>query len=424
MSEFQFTLEPYSGQKSRHRCPKCNAPEKTFVRYIDRATGGYIHPDVGRCNRENNCGYHYKPRQYFHEHNFPNTPEIAIALKDDIVTMKKPISLISFDALKASLKKHEDNYFVQFLVNLFGTEITCEVVAKYFIGTSKHWEGSTIFWQIDIKGKIRSGKIMLYNPVTGKRVKYPFNHITWVHELLKQEDFVLKQCFFGEHLLQDRSKPVAIVESEKTAIIASVYIPDFIWIAVGGLNNLKAEICELLKGRSVILFPDLNCFDKWNKKAEELSHITKFIVSDFLERNATSDERQKGLDIADYLIRYDYKEFVSPEPEPPPPPFRKDIETFSDEGRIIIIILKNKDISQEHSPGLWDKEITELESGLKQISLPENPIKLNPYSTIINASQFIQSHLDFIKANNGNLTYLPYLKRLQEIKQLLSKSLN
>jgi len=56
---------------------------------------------------------------------------------------------------------------------------------------------------------------MLYSPTTGKRVKEPFNHITWVHKALKQPDFNLKQCLFGEHLLQDKTKPVAIVESEK-----------------------------------------------------------------------------------------------------------------------------------------------------------------------------------------------------------------
>jgi hypothetical protein len=66
---------------------------------------------------------------------------------------------------------------------------------------------------------------------------------------------------FGEHLLIDKTKPVAIVESEKTAVIASVYLPQFIWVAVGSLTNLNAEKCNVLKGRTVTLFPDLNGFD-------------------------------------------------------------------------------------------------------------------------------------------------------------------
>lgn len=69
---------------------------------------------------------------------------------------------------------------------------------------------------------------MLYDSETGKRVKHPYNHITWAHSLLKQKDFNLKQYFFGEHLLlKSIDKPIAVVESEKAALIASFYMPQF-----------------------------------------------------------------------------------------------------------------------------------------------------------------------------------------------------
>ena len=152
---------------------------------------------------------------------------------------------------------------------------------------------------------------MLYSPTTGKRVKEPFNHISWVHKALKQPEFELRQCLFGEHLIKhDLFKPVAIVESEKTAVIASVYLPQFIWLAVGSLTNLNAEKCSILKGRTVTLFPDLNGFQKWNSKAKELSHLAKFTVSDLLERKATEAERKQGLDLADYLLKFSYKDFL------------------------------------------------------------------------------------------------------------------
>ncbi|MBK9221012.1 MAG: hypothetical protein IPO16_02680 [Saprospiraceae bacterium] len=190
-----------------------------------------------------------------------------------------------------------------YLEKLFGYEMTNQLISKYHIGTSKKWNNSTIFWQVDILGKIRTGKIMLYDPVSGKRIKKPYNHISWVHSSLKDTTFTLQQCFFGEHLLQDETlKPVAIVESEKTAIIASVYLPEFIWLAVGSINNLSTERCKVLQGRNVVLYPDLNAFDKWQQKAMALSGVANFKVSDLLESNASDPEKQLGLDLADYLI--------------------------------------------------------------------------------------------------------------------------
>jgi rubredoxin len=325
MNTYRYILEPYKGLKTRYRCPSCQR-DKEFVRYIDTQTGEHVHPDVGRCNRENNCGYHYTPRQYFQDNNISfdtyktNIPASIRFKNKRVVPHPQPASYIPVDIFKASLKNHETNYFVQFLTKKFGYDVTSELVSRYFIGTSKHWEGSTVFWQVDLKGKIRTGKIMLYNPVNGKRVKEPYDHICGIHKKLNLPEFNLKQCLFGEHQLIDKTKPVAVVESEKTAIIASVYLPQFIWVAVGGINSLNADKCSVLIGRSVILFPDLNAFEKWSDKAKELSHLANFTVSDLLERKATSEDRKQGLDLADYLLKHDPYSFALHEPKPSIPP--------------------------------------------------------------------------------------------------------
>lgn len=298
---------------SRYYCPRCKNLQKTFTRYIDLETGNHINPIVGKCNREINCGHHFTPKEYFQLKGIPfeNTCNKVNMIPLEEV---KPISYVLPHILNSSMKNYKQNYFVEHLVSQFGIEETNKLIDKYFIGTAKHWEGATVFWQKDIVGNIRSGKIMLYNPTSGKRIKEPFNHINWVHKVLKLDNFNLKQCLFGEHLLQDKTKPVAIVESEKTAIIASVYVPDYIWLASGSLSNLNTEKCTILKGRIVTLFPDIKGFDKWNAKAQELSHIATFNISDLLERKATQEEREKGLDLADYLIRFNYKEFISSAP--------------------------------------------------------------------------------------------------------------
>lgn len=320
-------LQKYKGISTRHTCPECGQ-KQSFTLYCDGNTHQPINKTVGRCNRESNCGYHYTPKQYFQDNNIPfDVPQSKTYKPKPVTLQPKPITFIPVEVFKQSLQIEKNvtqvaktNHFVKFLISLFGVEVVSELVSRYFIATSNHWEGSTIFWQIDTRGKIRTGKIMLYNAATGKRVKEPYNHINWIHKTLKQSEFELKQCLFGEHLLKDKTKPVAIVESEKTAIISSVYLPQFIWLAVGSLTNLNAEKCSILNGRTVILFPDLNGFEKWSKKAKELSHLAIFSVSDLLERKATEAERKQGFDIADYLIEFDYKAFALPEPEATEPP--------------------------------------------------------------------------------------------------------
>jgi hypothetical protein len=424
MIEHRYILEPYKGMNTRYRCPSCQQRDKTFSLYIDTETSEHIHPTVGRCNRESNCGHHYTPKQYFQDNNISFDTTQPKAYKPRPVTPQpKPVSFIPVEVLKASLKAHETNHFVQFLINLFGVEVASQLVSRYFIATSKHWNGATVFWQIDTQGKVRTGKIMLYNPTTGKRVKNLEPPVYWVHKALKQPEFELGQCLFGEHLLIDKTKPVAIVESEKTAVIASVYLPQFIWVAVGSLTNLNAEKCSILKGRTVTLFPDLNGFEKWSNKAKELSHLANFTVSDLLERKATEAEKKQGFDLADYLIKYDYKAFALPEPEAtePPPAVQPLVEVKPFEQPEPVYYFSKP---EQPKPESWEQDITEIENYFTGITLPTQPVKLNPYSTITNCSLFIESHFATVKANNGKRTFLPYLNRLQELKQVLTTKRN
>lgn len=313
MRNYRYILEPYRGRSTRYNCPKCGK-SKVFARYIDTENSGHIHihNDVGRCNRESSCGYHFTPKEFFQQNNIKIEPALRISTNGSSCKVKQAnTSFISNEIFQKSLNGYGSNRFVRYLFGLFGDEVTNELIDRYKIGSSKHWPGATVFWQIDIKGKIRTGKVMLYDPQTGKRIKDPFSHINWVHSIMKLDDYELKQCLFGEHLLVNDTKPIAIVESEKTAIISSIYFPQFTWLAAGSLSNLNVEKCSVLKERSVFLFPDLNGYDKWSKKAKKLSEFTTCNVSDLLETKANEIDRKKGLDLADYLIRYDYNDFVS-----------------------------------------------------------------------------------------------------------------
>ncbi|GAA4276712.1 DUF6371 domain-containing protein [Aquimarina mytili] len=305
---YRYTLQSYSGIKSRFRCPNCHKTNK-FSRYIDTETNEYIHEIVGRCNREIKCGYHYTPKQYFGDHHFEVIPKRTKIIVSNI--KENPTSTIQKAILTQSLKKDAPNNFLEYLGAIFDTETVNKLKTKYHIGTSKKWKGATVFWQMDCEGKIRSGKVMLYNVNTGKRIKKPYHHITWVHRIMKISNYTLKQCFFGEHLLKATTNPIAIVESEKTAIIASVFLPEFTWIASGSLSNLNHEKTKILKDRQVILFPDLGGYDKWKEKILKLCPDADYQISDLLERKASDKQRELGLDVADYLLALELEKYVN-----------------------------------------------------------------------------------------------------------------
>ncbi|MES2807316.1 MAG: DUF6371 domain-containing protein [Bacteroidota bacterium] len=323
----RYTLEPYKTPASRYTCPQCNQP-KTFTRYIDTLTdNAHLGDHVGKCDRESNCGYHFTPKQFLdaiptlHQERriIRRHEQFSSPSKLRQLNLKPPLALkpgtISKKLFEKTLSHYERNDFVEYLVGLFDNETLNRLIEDYHIGTAKHWPHATIFWQVDRKNDVRTGKIMLYDPYTGKRVKQPYAHITWVHKLVEQPDFNLKQCFFGEHLIYPGDKkPIAIVESEKTAIIAAGFMPDYVWIAAGSLEGLNADKCRVLHGRDVMLFPDADAYPKWEEKMRKLQIKmpgTRFAISNYL-KDASPDYRQQGLDLADWLIIVE-KQKVLPE---------------------------------------------------------------------------------------------------------------
>lgn len=232
----------------------------------------------------------------------------------------KPTSYHPFKLMEASLG-YTDN-FTQFMSGVFGQELTDKAAKTYYVGASKFWKGATIFWQVDEVGRVRYGKVMLYSSKDGKRIKEPFNHFTNVHSILKLKDFNYKQCLFGLHLLNGNTKPVAIVESEKTAIIMSIVDDSYLWLATGGKGNFNYEFLAPIKGREITAFPDAG-ETIWSEVAERLNKVGfNITVSDVL------NEKDKGFDLADAVL-----EEMATLP-PPPPKQPKQYEEYSREERL------------------------------------------------------------------------------------------
>ena len=65
----------------------------------------------------------------------------------------------------------------------------------------------------------------------------------------------------------------------------------------------------MLRGRKVVLFPDVGGWSKWQGKAKALQQAlgSPVLVSDWLERFAGQEERVAGIDLADVLVKTSLK---------------------------------------------------------------------------------------------------------------------
>ena len=246
METYKYQLRR-SGRKEI--CPNCG--KRRFVPYVlteDNET--IVNPEWGRCDRENSCGYWMKPNG-------------NIVIQDP--KPKKPETPMWIEHFVTTLENNSLSPYAQWII---GKDKAFKAFTDYNIGTA--YDGGCIFVQVDVFGKMRAGKIIRYKD--GHRVKDGLP-VRWLHKDKHYKQFVhgdtLKQCFFGEHLLPMRpDAPVAIVESEKTALLMSAIRPEYVWLATGGSCGLQnPEKTKVLEGRDVTLFPDNGMYLKWRQIA-------------------------------------------------------------------------------------------------------------------------------------------------------------
>ncbi|AWG22943.1 hypothetical protein FFWV33_16115 [Flavobacterium faecale] len=248
--------------------------------------------EFGRCDRETECQYWATPEK-----------ENNIVFEKKHIPAPKP-SFHNLELLdKMYTNEKQQNNFSLFLETIFTREEVFEAEQKYFITSSNHFKGgATIFWQIDNLERLHAGKILQYDKVTGKRIKTAEGKglINWVHSVLKLENFNLKQSLFGLHLIAETNqKTIAIVEAEKTAVIMSIFKPQYIWLATGSKSGFKYDLLKPIKDFNIIGFPDKSEFEDWNTKSIELNKVGfKIKVNDWLEKT----DYPKGSDFADVLI--------------------------------------------------------------------------------------------------------------------------
>jgi len=295
-----------------HRLPKKSCPNcghKRLRTYIDLTTGEECDHKYGMCDRKEGCGYFLAPS----------------GLAKDYEPKKKmqppPIRRTSWRCpqkyVDATIQHNEHNTLLKWLRSIVGDKAD-RVWSDYRVGTYPPGRRTelmyaTCFWQIGGDDMPRSAKIIPYHP-NGKRVKELGS--TWMHSVItatpnnprgdSMETLGIGQCLFGEHLLRQRPDAlVAVVESEKSALIGSCFYPDVVWVATGGSNTFTVERCMALAGRKVVVFPDAGMYEEWLAHSIDMV-MCDMVVSDILEAMGVP----KGDDVADYLIHEQDGEYI------------------------------------------------------------------------------------------------------------------
>ncbi len=335
-------------------CPACGHRGK-FVPYIDTHTMRPVDDrQCGRCNRESNCGYHLPPRQ------LPRTEEYVsrkareerespgpVKQKDNICVRQNNQQERHYEKMHRACEQSQPwgSHLVTWLRTRFPREAVAAAIKRYRVGGTP--DGATLWWQIDSQGRVRTGKAMRYNPLTGHRVKESGGAVNWAHRMRlygEPSELVVEQCLFGEHLasLRDgvmlstanlqvagpkgKSKhlatapaeesfvalgmthpapSLALVESEKTALIMSLVKPGTLWLATGGKQNFKDAMLAPLLDHEVAVYPDADALADWSRRIGRLNTTLGhrlYIPVWYYNLMDHEQPRREGWDLADVMM--------------------------------------------------------------------------------------------------------------------------
>ncbi len=308
------------------RCPHCH--QKGYKPYI-HPDGQIVAEACGRCDHESSCGYHLTPTEWFKDnptgdkHYNPAyvPPPPPPAIRIDSLLVQRYFCLRQGAGPNPLLR-----YWIQTFRNVADKykEVANEYEAR-FLDTLKRFcvgtmgDGLTVWWITDQDGVVRSGKAMAYK-ADGHRDKTARQGFSWLHnapevKAANPENAEYVGCLFGLHQLTRHTREVHIVESEKTAVLMSVFKPSMTWMATMGLGNLNEfRLAPLIeKGVRIVCHPDYDGFDRWKEQVEKIRRSTPSAiieVNDYI-RKAWMLGDSTNADILDMMER-DYKLLYQP----------------------------------------------------------------------------------------------------------------
>ncbi|AWW32417.1 hypothetical protein DN752_20980 [Echinicola strongylocentroti] len=322
--EYKWTLE--TGSK-KYPCPGCQ--KKTFVRYVFADTRQHVGEQFGRCDRENNCGYHRAPEK---DVEFPPHPPTKRKLPP-------PTVITPDEEYMQGIKNKQATNFHDFAKGKLG--ITAEHLQAWGVGTK--WK-FTAFLSTTKDQRTVNAKFVAYTS-EGKRNKETGTDGTpkfIPHYLGKaylrnmkvetdnarledwQDYYKFERCFYGEHLF-DTKRDTCLVESEKTAVLAAFFFPNYNWLATGGNNGMTFDHFKLFYGYTGRIWNLVDNDQAGIKKSKTVAWLDKLAeMRDNKEKILSVnlfEKKPAGWDLADAIIFDKYRD---------PAQFEKDLNEAID----------------------------------------------------------------------------------------------
>lgn len=236
-------------------CDKSNKDGK-FINYRDLPDYyGYCHscgiaslPPTIYVNEEGEEFIWDKSLNKYATNNILNS--VANMVANSVATSSIPQKFITEDEIWQCYHTLPENNLLQYLRRNYDNKKVEDAKEVYLLSTSEN--GGSMFWNVNKMLQIQKLKIAYYDE-NGRRknqFKVPYKNEDGYHP-----------CLFGEHILSydcHQNSTVILVESEKTAIIGYILLPQYVWLAYGGCNGLTNDKIQVLKGFSVLLVPDIS----------------------------------------------------------------------------------------------------------------------------------------------------------------------
>ncbi len=313
MGQFLYELN----SKEKVTCPSCGEDGR-FVRYFNTSTKRFLEGDYGRCDRENDCGYHKKPER--------NRP-LKLNMNEEVEAQ----NLYDSDFIPEHWyndfhknPKNIPNVLLRGLTERFGKKKVYEVYKKYNLGT--FYGGATVFPYRTFF--LHTAKIIWYDENLKRKKTGDGNYPQWIHnarygEYICEFDGRRTVPFFGTHLILDinfdkANTYIGLVESEKTAIIMSIFFPKIIWLASGGLSHLNKmrffpfHLCKILvfPDMGIVKNENLSTRDVWETKLREGQTVSDFLfkfvpyIPYFMPTIKREEWEDDGMDVVDFILEY------------------------------------------------------------------------------------------------------------------------